>query len=89
MKMYRVSRFNIDIEEIEVKHATKNRVAYFSGGMTRPVTVALVSIHSRWFHTKAEAQNYLLHRTRYDLGELKSQIEKHEKWITQLSGMEI
>jgi hypothetical protein len=44
-------------------------------------------MHSRWFDTKAEAQNYLLQRTRYDLGELKNQIEKHEKWITQLTGM--
>lgn len=87
MKMYRVSRFNIDIEEIEVERATENRVTYYSGGMTRPVTVARVSTHSRWFDTKAEAQNYLLQRTRYDLGELKKQIEKHEKWITQLTGM--
>jgi hypothetical protein len=82
MKMYRVSRFNIDIEEIEVKQAAQN-----SGGMNGPVTVARVFTHSRWFDTKAEAQNYLLRRTRYDLGELKDQVEKHEKWITQLTGM--
>jgi len=89
MKMFRVSRFTIDIEEIEVERATENRVTFFSGGMTRPVTVARVSTHSRWFCTKAEAQNYLLQRTRSNLVELKSQIEKHEKWITQLSGMEV
>jgi len=87
MKMFRVSRFTIDIEEIEVERATENRVTFFSGGMTRPVTVARVSTHSRWFDTKAEAQNYLLQRTRRTLVELTQQVEKHEKWITQLSGM--
>ena len=84
MKMYRVLRFNIDIEEVEVERTTAHRVIFSDGRIA-----VRISASSRWFNTRAEALDYLLKRTRQALTKLTHQVEMHEKWIAQLSGMSL
>ena len=86
MIRYKVSKYRIDIEPLEVVRETEKSVYIQQGrGLSRQ---AKETAYDQWFTTWQDAYNFLVKRTESKIEYLKGRLEDTEDNLTEILNME-
>lgn len=90
MKIYRISKYGIEIKELEMVRETEKQVVYlykWSEDNIREEKSNKISDWYRFFKTYEDAKEFLLNRENEKVKYLEEEILKHKNNITILEGM--
>ena len=84
MVKFRTSRWNLRIEEVEIKRQTLNSVWLIDN--TRRVKMTQ---HENYFDTKAEAKAYFVNRAQLSLDNCHRRVRNAEKYLATAKAIKI